>query len=113
MKITEVLTEEEIRVFRDFTISLSPHHRDQAKTKQVNLNTVDVILNNLSQIKDKIMSLEPGRAMIVHDGQGTGLGIRRRPGRLLHLATVFPTSAGYRKGKHPTFRVDTDPDTKN
>jgi hypothetical protein len=54
------------------------------------------------------MSLEPGRALILHNGQGTGLGVRRQQGNRLTLATVFPTSPGFTKGKHPTFQIDTD-----
>lgn len=112
MTLDEILAEEEVIHVPDFLVTLSPHHRDQAKAKQVDLGIVSKILHNLRQIKDKIMSLEPGRAMIVHDGKGTGLGMRRRPGQRLHLATVFPTRPGYRKGKHPTYRVDIDPNTR-
>ena len=100
---------------RDFTVNLSDHYRDQAHAKSVDLRRVDAVLFNLSKVKDKIMSLEPGRAFILHDGQGTGMGMRRHQGNRLTLATVYPTKAGFNKGQHPTFRVDTDfriPDTK-
>ena len=100
---------------RDFTVNLSDHYRDQAHAKSVDLRRVDAVLFNLSKVKDKIMSLEPGRAFILHDGQGTGMGMRRHQGNRLTLATVYPTKAGFNKGQHPTFRVDTDfriPDAK-
>jgi hypothetical protein len=69
---------------------------------------VDDMLRNISTVKDRIMSLEPGRALILHNGQGTGLGVRRGQGNRLTLATVFPTSPEFTKGKHPTFQVGTD-----
>jgi hypothetical protein len=93
---------------RDFDVKLSPHYRDQAHAKGVDLRRVDDVLFNLSKVKDKIMSLEPGRAFILHNGQGTGMGMRRHQGNRLTLATVYPTKAGFTKGQHPTFLVDTD-----
>ena len=112
-EMNESLTETNRLTLRDFNVKLSPHHRDQAHAKGVDLRRVDDVLFNLSKVKDKIMSLEPGRAFILHNGQGTGLGMRRHPGNRLTLATVFPTRPGYTKGLHPTFRVETNLDTKN
>jgi hypothetical protein len=93
---------------RDFVVTVSPHALSQAHNKGVDVHMVDDILRNISKVKDNIMSLEPGRALILHNGQGTGLGVRRGQGNNLTLATVFPTSPGFRKGKHPTFQVGTD-----
>ena len=112
MKIAEVLTEANRLTLRDFVVNVSPHALDQAHKKGVNADMVDDILRNISRVKDNIMSLEPGRALILHNGRGTGIGVRRGLGNNLTLATVFPTSSGFRKGKHPTFRVDADPETK-
>jgi len=91
---------------RDFVVTISPHALDQAHAKGVDVHMVDDILRNISKVKDNIMSLEPGRALILHNGQGTGLGVRRGQGNNLTLATVFPTSPGFKKGKHPTFQVE-------
>jgi putative chitinase len=91
---------------RDFVVTISPHALDQAHAKGVDVHMVDDMLRNISTVKDRIMSLEPGRALILHNGQGTGLGVRRGQGNRLTLATVFPTSPGFTKGKHPTFQVD-------
>jgi hypothetical protein len=93
---------------RDFVVTISPHALSQAYNKGVDVNMVDDMLRNISTVKDNIMSLEPGRALILHNGHGTGLGVRRGQGNRLTLATVFPTSPGFRKGKHPTFQVGTD-----
>jgi hypothetical protein len=93
---------------RDFVVTISPHALSQAYNKGVDVDMVDDMLRNISTVKDRIMSLEPGRALILHNGQGTGLGVRRQQGNRLTLATVFPTSPGFTKGKHPTFRIDTD-----
>jgi hypothetical protein len=93
---------------RDFVVTISPHALSQAYNKGVDVDMVDDMLRNISSVKDRIMSLEPGRALILHNGQGTGLGVRRGQGNRLTLATVFPTSPEFTKGKHPTFRVDTD-----
>jgi hypothetical protein len=93
---------------RDFVVTISPHALSQAYNKGVDVHMVDDILRNISKVKDNIMSLEPGRALILHNGHGTGLGVRRGQGNNLTLATVFPTSPGFRKGKHPTFQVGTD-----
>lgn len=106
-EMNESLTETNRLTLRDFNVKLSPHHRDQAHAKGVDLRRVDDVLFNLSKVKDKIMSLEPGRAFILHDGQGTGLGMRRHLGNRLTLATVYPVSPGFNKGLYPTFRVDT------
>ena len=91
---------------RDFVVTVSPHALSQAHNKGVDVHMVDNILRNISKVKDNIMSLEPGRALILHNGQGTGLGVRRGQGNNLTLATVFPTNPGFRKGKHPTFQVE-------
>ena len=91
---------------QDFVVTISPHALSQAYNKGVDVHMVDDMLRNISSVKDNIMSLEPGRALILHNGQGTGLGIRRGQGNRLTLATVFPTSPGFTKGKHPTFRVE-------
>jgi len=105
--MAESLTETNRLTLRDFNVKLSPHYRDRAHAKGVDLRRVDDVLFNLSKVKDKIMSLEPGRAFILHDGQGTGLGMRRHLGNRLTLATVYPVSPGFNKGLYPTFRVDT------
>jgi predicted nucleotidyltransferase len=105
--MNESLTETNRLTLRDFDVKLSPHYRDRAHAKGVDLRRVDDVLFNLSKVKDKIMSLEPGRAFILHDGQGTGLGMRRHLGNRLTLATVYPVSPGFNKGLYPTFRVDT------
>jgi hypothetical protein len=104
----EDLDEDNQLTLRDFVVTISPHALSQAYNKGVDVHMVDDILRNISTVKDNIMSLEPGRALILHNGQGTGLGVRRGQGNRLTLATVFPTSPGFRKGKHPTFQVDTD-----
>ena len=109
--MSESLTESNRLTLRDFVVNISPHALSQAHNKGVDVHMVDDILRNIGKVKDNIMSLEPGRALILHNGHGTGLGVRRGQGNNLTLATVFPTSTGFRKGKHPTFRVETD--TKN
>jgi hypothetical protein len=105
--MSESLTETDQLRLKDFVVTISPHALSQAYNKGVDVNMVDDMLRNISKVKDNIMSLEPGRALILHNGHGTGLGVRRGQGNNLTLATVFPTSPGFRKGKHPTFRVDT------
>ena len=104
--MSESLNESNQLQLKDFVVTISPHALSQAYNKGVDVDMVDDILRNISTVKDNIMSLEPGRALILHDGQGTGLGVRRQQGNRLTLATVFPTSPGFTKGKHPTFRVD-------
>ena len=106
--MNESLTESNQLRLKDFVVTISPHALSQAYNKGVDVNMVDDMLRNISKVKDNIMSLEPGRALILHNGQGTGLGVRRGQDNRLTLATVFPTSPGFRKGKHPTFQVDTD-----
>jgi hypothetical protein len=107
-EILESLNESNRLQLKDFVVTISPHALSQAYNKGVDVNMVDDMLRNISKVKDNIMSLEPGRALILHNGQGTGLGVRRGQGNNLTLATVFPTSPGFRKGKHPTFQVGTD-----
>jgi len=104
--MNESLTESNQLQLKDFVVTISPHALSQAYNKGVDVDIVDDILRNISTVKDRIMSLEPGRALILHNGQGTGLGVRRQQGNRLTLATVFPTSPGFTKGKHPTFRVE-------
>jgi hypothetical protein len=106
--VDEGINEGNQLTLRDFVVTISPHALSQAYNKGVDVDMVDDILRNISKVKDRIMSLEPGRALILHNGQGTGLGVRRQQGNQLTLATVFPTSPEFTKGKHPTFRVDTD-----
>ena len=105
-EMMESLTESNQLRLKDFVVTISPHALDQAHAKGVDVHMVDDILRNISKVKDNIMSLEPGRALILHNGQGTGLGVRRGQGNNLTLATVFPTNPGFRKGKHPTFQVE-------
>jgi hypothetical protein len=107
-EILESLNESNQLQLKDFVVTISPHALSQAYNKGVDVNMVDDMLRNISKVKDNIMSLEPGRALILHNGHGTGLGVRRGQGNNLTLATVFPTSPGFRKGKHPTFQVGTD-----
>jgi GNAT superfamily N-acetyltransferase len=107
-EILESLNESNQLRLKDFVVTISPHALSQAYNKGVDVNMVDDMLRNISKVKDNIMSLEPGRALILHNGRGTGLGVRRGQGNNLTLATVFPTSPGFRKGKHPTFQVGTD-----
>jgi hypothetical protein len=104
--VDEGINEGNQLTLRDFVVTISPHALSQAYNKGVDVDMVDDILRNISTVKDRIMSLEPGRALILHNGQGTGLGVRRQQGNRLTLATVFPTSPGFTKGKHPTFRVE-------
>ena len=106
--MNESLNESNQLRLKDFVVTISPHALSQAYNKGVDVNMVDDMLRNISKVKDNIMSLEPGRALILHNGRGTGLGVRRGQGNNLTLATVFPTSPGFRKGKHPTFQVGTD-----
>jgi hypothetical protein len=106
--MNESLNESNQLRLKDFVVTISPHALSQAYNKGVDVNMVDDMLRNISKVKDNIMSLEPGRALILHNGHGTGLGVRRGQGNNLTLATVFPTSPGFRKGKHPTFQVGTD-----
>jgi hypothetical protein len=106
--VDESINEGNQLTLRDFVVTISPHALSQAYNKGVDVHMVDDILRNISKVKDNIMSLEPGRALILHNGQGTGLGVRRGQGNRLTLATVFPTSPGFRKGRHPTFQVGTD-----
>ena len=112
MKISEVLTEVNRLILRDFVVNVSPHALNQAHGRGINAHMVDDILRNISRVKDNIMSLEPGRAFILHNGQGTGIGVRRGQGNNLTLATVFDTNPEFRKGKHPTFRVDANSEIK-
>ena len=56
------------------------------------------------------MGQPAGAAFILHNGQGTGLGMRRLSGNHITLATVFPTRDNFTKGRHPTFQVDTEND---
>ena len=112
-EILESLNESNQLRLKDFVVTISPHALSQAYNKGVDVHMVDDMLRNISKVKDRIMSLEPGRALILHNGQGTGLGVRRGQGNRLTLATVFPTSPGFTKGKNPTFRVDVDSNTKD
>jgi hypothetical protein len=105
-EMNESLNESNQLQLKDFVVTISPHALSQAYNKGVDVDMVDDILRNISTVKDRIMSLEPGRALILHNGRGTGLGVRRQQGNRLTLATVFPTSPGFTKGKHPTFRVE-------
>jgi hypothetical protein len=107
-EMNESLNESNQLQLKDFVVTISPHALSQAYNKGVDVDMVDDMLRNISSVKDRIMSLEPGRALILHNGQGTGLGVRRQQGNRLTLATVFPTSPGFTKGKHPTFRINTD-----
>jgi hypothetical protein len=107
-EMNESLIESNQLQLKDFVVTISPHALSQAYNKGVDVDMVDDMLRNISTVKDRIMSLEPGRALILHNGQGTGLGVRRGQGNRLTLATVFPTSPGFTKGKHPTFRINTD-----
>jgi hypothetical protein len=107
-EMNESINESNQLQLKDFVVTISPHALSQAYNKGVDIDMVDDMLRNISSVKDRIMSLEPGRALILHNGQGTGLGVRRGQGNRLTLATVFPTSPGFTKGKHPTFRINTD-----
>jgi putative chitinase len=111
--IDEGINENNQLTLRDFVVTISPHALSQAYNKGVDVHMVDDMLRNISKVKDNIMSLEPGRALILHNGQGTGLGVRRGQGNNLTLATVFPTSPGFTKGKHPTFQVEVNSTTKD
>jgi len=111
--LEEGINESNQLTLRDFVVTISPHALSQAHAKGVDVHMVDNMLRNIGTVKDNIMSLEPGRALILHNGQGTGLGVRRGQGNNLTLATVFPTSLGFRKGKHPTFQVDVNSTTKD
>jgi len=91
---------------------MSPHFDYRKKGREVNPAAADEILRHLSDVKHNIMGIEPGAQFIVHDGAGTGLGFRRHPGKKITLATTYQTPPGFRKGKHPTFRVNTEYTTK-
>lgn len=112
MRAREFLAEANKLTLRDFVITISPHALEQCYGRRVNARTVDDILRNISRVKDKIMGVEPGAAFILHNGHGTGLGVRRGQDNKLTLATVYKTGPDFVKGKHPTFHVETYPDVK-
>ena len=97
---------------RDFDVTVSLHAVDQAGNRNINIRHIDDILRNISKIKSSIMGLSLGSQFILHNGKGTGLGVRKLDGNKLLLATVYNTPAGFVKGKHSTFKVDTDEITR-
>lgn len=107
MRITDIITENNKLTLRDFVITVGPHSLDRCGKRGVNPYSVDNILKNISQVKHSIMGIEPGASFILHNGRGTGLGMRRHNGNNLTLATVFNTQDNFSKGKHPTFLVKT------
>lgn len=112
MRAFEFLTEANKLTLRDFVVTISPHALERCYDRGINSRSVDDILRNMSRVKDKIMGMQPGAAFILHNGLGTGLGVRRSQDNKLTLATVFKTGPDFVKGKHPTFKVDTYPDVK-
>ena len=112
VRALEFLTEANKLTLRDFVVTISPHALDRCYDRNINAHSIDDILKNMSRVKNNIMSLEPGAAFILHNGLGTGMGVRKGQNNNLTLATVFKTANGFVKGKHPTFKVDTYPDVK-
>lgn len=112
MRAAEFLNEANKLTLRDFVVTISPHALEQCYGRGVNAHMVDDILRNISRVKDKIMGMEPGSPFILHNGHGTGMGVRRGTGNNLTLATVYKTGPDFVKGKHPTFRVETYPNIK-
>jgi hypothetical protein len=101
----ESLTESNNLHLRDFVVTISPHALEQCYNRNIDPDQVDDILKNISQAKSSIMGQGPGVPFILHDGQGTALGMRRHPGNRLTLATVYRTSSDFVKGKYPTFKI--------
>lgn len=101
------LNEENIIHLRDFNVTISLHAVDQADNRNINIRHIDDILKNISKVKSSIMGLSLGSQFILHNGKGTSLGVRKLDGNKLLLATVYNTPAGFVKGKHSTFKVDT------
>ena len=106
MRANDFVTEDNRLHLKDFVVTVSPHALNQCYNRGVDSKQVDIILKNISQVKNNIMSLEPGSAFILHNGKGTGLGVRKGTNNNLTLATVYNTGTGFSKGKHPTFMVN-------
>jgi hypothetical protein len=104
--MVEGLTESNQLHLRDFTVIVSPHALERCYNRNVSPAQVDNILKNIDQAKNSIMGQPPHAPFILHDGQGTALGMRRLPGRQLTLATVYNVPEDFVKGKYPTFQVD-------
>ncbi len=107
MRASDIVTEDNKLHLKDFVVTVSSHALNQCYNRGVDANQVDNILRNISQVKNSIMGLEPGAALILHDGEGTALGVRKGIDRNLTLATVYNTVPGFARGKHPTFMVNT------
>jgi hypothetical protein len=103
--MAESLRESNNLHLRDFVVTISPHALEQCYNRNIDPDQVDDILKNISQAKSSIMGQGPGVPFILHDGQGTALGMRRHPGNRLTLATVYRTSSDFVKGKYPTFKI--------
>jgi GNAT superfamily N-acetyltransferase len=103
--MAESLTESNNLHLRDFVVTISPHALEQCYNRNIDPDQVDDILKNISQAKSSIMGQEPGVPFILHDGQGTALGMRRQPDNRLTLATVYKTSSDFVKGKYATFKI--------
>jgi pyrimidine deaminase RibD-like protein len=104
--MSESLTEGNQLRLRDFVVTISPHALEQCYNRDIDANQVDNILKNISQAKSSIMGQPDNAPFIIHDGQGTALGIRRLAGQQLKLATVYNVPENFVKGKYPTFQVD-------
>jgi len=90
---------------KDFVVAVSPHALEQCYNRGIDADQVDDILRNISSAKNSIMGQPAGAAFILHNGQGTALGMRKLKGKQLTLATVYRTGRDFVKGKYPTFQI--------
>jgi len=107
-EMNESLSESNQLQLKDFVVTISPHALEQCYNRGVDADQVDEILRNINRAKSSIMGQSAGAPFILHNGHGTGLGMRKLHGNKLTLATVYSTSPDFVKGKYPTFRVDAD-----
>jgi putative chitinase len=103
--IDEGLDESNQLTLKDFVVAVSPHALEQCYNRGIDADQVDDILRNISSAKSSIMGQSAGAPFILHNGQGTALGMRRHSGNRLTLATVYRTGRDFAKGKYPTFQI--------
>jgi putative chitinase len=104
----ESLDEGNVLTLKDFVIKVSQHAFDQTLNRNVSVRHVDSIIKNISTVKNSIMGLPAGTSFILHNGKGTGVGIRKLDNNKLVLSTVYNTNSDFVRGKHPTFKVNTN-----
>ena len=105
VNLRKSLQESNQLTLKDFVVAVSPHALEQCYNRDIDADQVDDILRNISSAKNSIMGQPAGAAFILHNGQGTALGMRKNSGNRLTLATVYQTGGDFVKGKYPTFQI--------